>query len=220
MFGCIGRIVVIVVLLALGAVGYATRDRWGPALEARVGMRPRPPAFAEWQPITPEGAVRLRAAVDSLRRPTGPAYLNVRAGDLVAYAIEPVVRRLAADTGKAAPTALAGENILLIRGTVRMSDLGGAAALGPLAGVLEGAQAVELRGRIDVAAPGHATFQVTRVAIGSLVLPAAAIGRVVQQLAPRRDASQPEDVLPFAIAPEIADIRITHGHVTLYKAAK
>lgn len=222
MFGCIGRIVVVCVLLVLGAVAYATRDRWGPSLEQRIGMRPsRSAAFAGWQPVTPAGAERLRAAIDSLRRPTGPAFINVRAADLVAYAVEPVVRRLAPDSGKAVPaTANAGENVLMIRGAVKMSDLGGAAALGPLAGVLEGTQTVELRGRVDVASPGHATFQVTRIAIGSLVLPSAAIGRVVQQIVPRHDRSQPEDVVPFTIAPEIADVRITHGRVTLYKAAK
>ena len=36
MFGCLRRIVLAVLLIALGAWGYATKDRWWPAVRKRI----------------------------------------------------------------------------------------------------------------------------------------------------------------------------------------
>ena len=231
MFGCIGKIVVAALLIIVGAVGYVTRDWWEPRLRERVGAKPAAVASAPtWETVTREGAGRARAAVESFRRATGPVFVNVQAGDLVAYALEPVSRGLsagAATGGKSGTTvesvgaeALAGENVISVRGNVRMSDLGGAAALGPLAGVLEGTQRIEVRGRPEVTSPGSARFRVERIAIGNLVLPSAAIGRVVQRIAPRADPSAPAEAIALTLPSVVADIRVTGGRVTLYKAVK
>ncbi len=40
MFGCIGRIVVLAVLIVVGAVGYVTRGYWEPKVRARLGWKP------------------------------------------------------------------------------------------------------------------------------------------------------------------------------------
>ena len=102
----------------------------------------------------------------------------------------------------------------LIRGTVAVKDLGGAS--GPLAGVLDGDQPIEVRGRFEVAAGGGTSFRVERIALKSLVLPSGAIGAVVRRLAPKADGA----AIPLALPREVADIRVTAGRITLYKAAR
>lgn len=231
MFGCIGKVVVAALLIVVAAVGYVTRGWWEPRLRERLGVKPAAVASAPaWEPITRQGAERARVAIESFRRPTGPVFVNVKAGDLVAYALDPVSRGLSAGatTGTRSGTpdaalgaeALAGENVISVRGNVRMSDLGGAAALGPLAGVLEGTQRIEVRGRLEIPAPGSARIRVERIAIGNLVLPSAAIGRVVQRIAPRTDPATPAEAVVLTLPSVVADVRVTGGRVTLYKAVK
>ena len=221
MFGCIGRLVVLGVLLVLGAAAYVTRDRWEPALAARMGWR-RPPPAGGWEPITPEGAARVRAALDTLARPTGAGFVNVAPADLVAFALEPVLGKLAqaATDSVSRPSARADSGTLAVRGAVRMADLGGAAALGPLAGVLEGTQRIEVRGRLDVPTPGHARFVVTRIVIGQLTLPSAAVPRVVDMLVPRRGRDVPSGAVSIPLPPHVADVRVIRRRVTLYKGTR
>jgi hypothetical protein len=219
MFGCIGRLVVLGVVLIVAAAGYVTRDRWAPAVMTRITGR-NPSTVARWEPVTPAGAARARAALDSLKRPAGAAFVNVQAGDIVALAVEPLLKRLApASKEVPGPEARAETGLLRVRGSVKTSDLGGAAALGPLAGVLEGTQTIEVRGGIEVPAPGRAAFIVTRISVGDLVLPSAAIGRVIQQLAPRREKTQSETAVMLTLPATVADVRLRPGRVTLYKAA-
>ena len=215
MFGCIGRLVVLGVLLVAGAVAYLTRASWEPTVRARLGLKPAVVAAAPaWEPVTPEGALRVRTALDGFRRPTGPAFMNVHAGDLVAFAFDSMMRGWRSDAGRAHAEALAGENVVSIRGTVAVKDLGGVS--GPLAGVLDGDQPIEVRGRFEVAAGGGTHFRVERIALKSVVLPSAAIGAVVRRLAPAADGA----AIPLALPRDVADIRVTAGRITLYKAAR
>jgi hypothetical protein len=220
MFGCIGKIVVLAVLIVLGAVAYLSRGAWEPRLREKMGWTPKAAAVAPtWEPLTSAGATRARMAIASFRRPAGPVFVNTSAADLASLALEPLMRGLsAAGDSTARPEALAGENVISLRGNIRMADLGGAAALGPLAGVLEGTQRIEVRGRPVVVSPGTARFIVERIALGNLALPSAAIGRVVQRIAPRTDASAPAEAIALAVPRDVADIRVTGGRVTLYKA--
>lgn len=221
MFGCIGRLVVLGVLLVVSAGAYLTRDRWMPAVTARMGWR-RPAPAGGWEPVTPEGAARARAALDTLARPTGAGFVNVAPADLVAFALEPVLGKLAqAATDPASrPSARADSGTVAVRGSVRMADLGGAAALGPLGGVLEGTQRIEVRGRIDVPTPGHAQFVATRIIIGQLTLPSAALPRVVDLLVPERGKGLPSGAVAIPLPRQVADVRVIRRRVTLYKGPR
>lgn len=223
MFGCVGRIVVGLVVIALCAVAYVTRGAWEPRVRAKLGMKAPVVAGApKWEPITVAGAERARAAIETLRRPAGPVFLNVKASDLVAFALEPAIKRLDAavaasnDTAKHAE-ALAGDNVVSIRGSIRMADLGGGKELGPLSGMLEGTQKIEVRGRPEIVSPGKAIFRVERIVVGELTLPSAIIGRVVQRIVPRASKDDPDDAIALALPRDVADIRVTPGKVTLYK---
>jgi len=222
MFGCIGRIIVLAVLIVVGAVGYVTRGYWEPKVRAKLGWKPAVVAAAPaWEVITPAGAERARTAIATLKKPTGPSFLNVKVGDLVAFALDSALHGWGpAAPGKAGAEALAGENTVSIRGTIHTKDLGGAAALGPLAGVLEGDQPIEVRGRLEIAGNGRAQLRVERIALKNLVLPSAAIGVIVQRFAPRKDKTMDAASIVLTLPREIADIRVTPGRVTLYKAAK
>jgi hypothetical protein len=215
MFGCIGKIVVLAILIVCGAVAYLTRGMWEPKLREKLGMKPAPVAAApKWEPVTSEGATRARTAIDGFKRTTGPVFVNVGAGDLVAYAAGPIPKVL---TGA---EALAGENEISVRGRVKMAELGGSTVLGPMAGALGGTQAIEVRGRLEVTAPGKGLLRITRIKIGDLVLPGALTGRVVQRIAAKQDNTLADEAFVLTIPAEVADVRVTGGRVTLYKAVK
>lgn len=221
MFGCIGRIVVLAVVIILGAVAYVTRGYWEPKLRDKMGWKPAATAAApSWQPVTPAGAERVRASLASLRRPSGPVFTNVTAADLVAFALDSLLKRWSSSrSGASGAEALAGENTISVRGTVNMKQLGGDGALGPLAKVLEGDQPIEVRGRFEVAA-GAAQFRVERISVANFALPSAAIGPIVKRLGGPAGKGVADGAFAVALPAEVADIRVTPGRVTLYKAAK
>lgn len=222
MFGCIGRIAVLIVFVVLGSAAYATRGTWEPKVRATLGIRPAHVVAAPtWEPVTAAGATRARDAIAGLKRPTGPAFVNVKSGDLVAFALDTLLHGWGPATkGVTGTEALAGENQVSVRGTIHMKELGGAAALGPLAGMLEGDQPIEVRGRLEMVGPGRGQFKIERVALKDFVLPSAAIGPIVQRLLPRGNKELERGVLSFALPPEVADIRVTKGRITLYKAVR
>ena len=222
MFGCVGRIVVVAVLVVVGVVAWFTRGAWDPIVRAKLGLRPVVAAPAPaWEPVTAAGAGRVRAAIAGMQRHGGPAYLNVKAGDLVAFVLDSMLHTWSSATpGAAGAEAMAGENTVSIRGSLHMKDLGGAAALGPLAGMLEGDQPIELRGRLEVTADGRGLFRVERIALKDLVLPSAAIGPIVRRLAAGGGAPADLDAIALVLPAGIADIRVSRGRVTLYRAVQ
>jgi hypothetical protein len=156
-------------------------------------------------------------AFEALRRRDGPVYVNVRAGDLASYALDSVLRGLGG--GVTAAEARASDDGLHLRANVRVSDLGDAKALGPLAGVLEGSQQLEVRGRFEVMKPGLGRYRVDRIRLKDIALPSAAIPPLLKRLAiPVRDTTVGPDAVPVRLPGEVADARVAKGRVTLYKA--
>jgi hypothetical protein len=222
MFGCIGKVVVLVLFVVAGAAAYVTRDRWEPRVRERLGLprATKTTTAPTWEPVTVEGAERARAAIATLKKPTGPAFLNVKAADLVAFALDSMLRRIGQGAKDRIGTeALAGDNLISIRGKINVKELGGASSLGPLGGMLEGDQPVEIRGRLEVTGAGKAQLRVERVTVNSLVLPSPVVNMLVERINPK-NAKAGAGLIPFALPPEIADIRVSPGRVTLYKAVK
>jgi hypothetical protein len=85
---------------------------------------------------------------------------------------------------------------------------------------MTGTQRVSFRGTPRVVSPGKATFHVDRIYIGQLMLSGPIVGRIMRQVAPRADAGQPAGTIALALPAHVADIRVTGGRVTLYKAAR
>lgn len=188
----------------------------------KLGIRPVATTTAPaWEPVTAAGVARVRTAIATLRRPTGPAFINVQVGDLVAFAIDSAFRGTVSARREAnGAEALAGENMISIRTIVNMKDVGGDGAFGPLGSLLEGDQRVEVRGRIELTGRGNGQLRIERMALGNLVLPAAAIGPLLQRIAPRKGTPGSTAAIAFVLPAAIADIRVAPGRITLYRGTR
>ena len=213
MFGCMGRIgcLLLVVALALGA--WFTRDRWltrGPERSATSA------AEGVWEPLTEEGATRARAAVASISTRSGPVFANVRPGDLASYIFLSLQKTLPGDADDTR-AAVMGERFY-VRTLMSPSDLGGPEALGSLGGFFSTRDTVLLGGVFEVIEPGLAQYRVEEIRAGRLAIPKAMIPRMISRI---RKGGQREKLAPNGLALEIpahvGDVRIARGRVTLFK---
>jgi hypothetical protein len=215
MFGCLGRIGCLVLAVLIAGAAWLTRDAWYPRIRARV-VATTPPAAARWEPLTPEGAARARAALESLTRKNGPVFVNVNPADLAALVLDSVVHGFS--PGATGAEVLSRDDHLYLRAQVSVADLGGPGSLGPLSSLVAGKQEFTVRGRLEAVRPGWAQFRVDEIALKELKLPSAVIAKLVGRIATKdRDAATPADAIPLRIPREIADVRTGKGRITLYK---
>lgn len=226
MVGCIWRAGCLLLIAVCAAVGWFTRDTWYPrvrkqlhlpALAAPAKPAPAPAPVAKWEPLTPEGAARARAAIATLQSRSGRVYVDVAAGDFAAYALGPAVRELIKDSTGA--EALAHDEHVYVRAMVNVADLADATALGPLATMLNGRQEVTVGGRLEVIAAGRAEYIVDEIAFKELKLPSPLIEKIVSRIQVKgRTPAMPRNAIPVAIPRELADLRVGKGHLVLYKS--
>ena len=208
--GCIARLGCLVVLAILGVAAWFTRNTWLPE-----EYRTRAPAPATWQPATNAGAERARGALTKLSQPRGPVFQTLSAGDVAALAISemsPAVAR-AADSVSA---RIDGDRMTM-RANLKLDQLKG--KLGPLAGMLNDRETVEMSGTFVVVKPGVGGFVVQSAKIGRMAVPQAMIPRLVQEIdgGVRRADGLPENALRLPLPSYVGDIRVANGRVTLYK---
>ncbi|HEV8410986.1 MAG TPA: hypothetical protein VGQ30_10775 [Gemmatimonadaceae bacterium] len=219
MFGCLGRLGCLLIIAICAAAAWFTHDSWYPKLRARLGG-PGVTVSAsspKWEPLTPEGSARARLAVAKLSQKNGPVYVDVAAGDLAAYALDPALRELSRDSVSA--EALARDDRLSVRAMVNVADLADAKALGPLGSMLHGRQEITVRGKLEIVSPGHAQFRVDRISLKDLDLPGPLVENIIGRVrTSERTASTPKDAIPVRVPTELADVRVAKGHVVLYKS--
>jgi hypothetical protein len=213
-FSCLGRLGCLLILVVLGAFAFLTRDRWLPRI---TGERaPEPPT---WEAVSEPGARKAENALASLNRPNGPAYVTLSAAELAGLMVQSAGYRLPA-TLDSVQAAIEDETVR-VRALVKLDDIKGLDALGPLSGLLDKQERIEFTGTLGVIRPGLGEFRVATVKVADLALPRAAIPRLLARL----DKSvRPEGVAPDGIAitiPEsIGDVRVARGQVTLYRRTK
>jgi hypothetical protein len=221
MFGCLRRLGCLI-LIAFGALAYVTRESWLPAFRELTGVgQEETPAAADgtWAPLTPEGAARARARVQSLAARSGPVYTNVAAADLAAYVYDELRRQLP-PSAEQVEAAVFGDQ-LHVRTVVRLSDLGGTRVLGPLAQFLSERDTVQFGGTFEVVRPGLAEFRVRQIKLRQLSVPSRLVPQVLGQLGRgTRPEGAAADALPLEIPPHLSDVRIARGRVTLYKSVQ
>lgn len=214
MFSCLGRLGCLLLFVVAGALAFLTRERWLPRV---LGDRASAPVT--WESVNEPGAKKAEDAVASLGKPGGPAYVTVSAAELAALMVENSGHRLPAALDSV-EAAIDSETVR-VRALVELDDIRGLDALGPLSGLLDKRERIELTGTMAVIRPGLGEFRVASVQVADLSLPRAAIPRLLARL----DASvRPEGVAPNGIAitiPDyIGDVRVARGQVTLYRRVK
>lgn len=224
MFGCLRRLGCLAVLLVVGVLLYLNQGLWLPKLRQLTGRAAPADEVAApagvWQPLTPEGAARARRDVQRLGGSSGPAFANVAPGDLAAYVYDELRRQLP-PSAEQVEAAVFGDQ-LHVRTVIQLRDLGGSGTLGPLAQLLSDRDTVQFGGTLEVIRPGLAQFRVRQIKLRELAVPSALVPRILAQL--NAKATRPEgvaaDALPLTVPPQIGDVRIARGRVTLYRTAQ
>jgi hypothetical protein len=217
--GCVRSAGCLVVFLVVLALGWFYRNDL-----ARVLGRERPPApgTAEtgWRPLTPEGAARARAAIARVEHHSGRISEHVAPADLAAYVLQELAKRGIPANGDSAQASVTGDQ-LHVRAVMRLGEIGARDALGPFAATIGDHARVEFAGRVQVVRPGLGQYRLTMIRIGDLTVPKALIPRLVQRIDPRpRPAAIAPDGLPLAIPPDIGDVHVANGQVTISRAAR
>src|SRR5688572_14257688 len=215
--GFIKAIGCLVVIVAIAAVAYLSRGLWWGRVTGRNPVDSVSVAALTWQPLTTEGSVRARQALQRLAARTGPQYVDVAPGDLAAYIFRELSRTLPSSADSIQAAAI-GER-LHVRALILTSDLGAKDALGPISMLLGTQERVQMGGTIRIIRPGFAEFQVKEFRIRDFALPQALIPRLIRQIT--RGARPPglaPDGLPLRTPVYIGDVRVSNGKITLYKA--
>jgi len=199
-------------LLAIG--GWLTRDRW---LHKVTGSAPATTTAASpWQPLSPEAGSRGKRKIDDLANPSGPVFTNLSASEVASYVFQTVARTIPA-SADSAEAAVIGD-ALYVRAVLPMREIAGTGVLGPLAGLLNDRERLQLGGSFRVIRPGLSEFEVREIKLRDFNVPRGAIPRLLQQIS---RGNRPEGVAPNALAVttprSLADVRIANGRVTLYK---
>jgi hypothetical protein len=207
-FGCL-----VLVVLAVAA-GWFLRDKFDFSDRdvATLGD-----TAVVWEPITTEGAERARKAIEGLGGRAAPVFESLRPGDVSSYIFVALARQLPPSAEKI-ESAVIGDR-LHVRATVKLSDFGGAGALGPLAGFLGEREPMQLGGYFHVIRPGLAEFRVTELHLGTFNVPANLIPRLIRGFSRGvRPEGVADDGLPLVVPPYLADVRIANGRVVLYRS--
>jgi hypothetical protein len=212
MLGCLRRFGCLLVLVCFAGGLYLTRHRWLPFVTP-AGRD----AIAElpWAPLSEAGAERVRGAMARLARYDGPVFSNVAAADLASFLLDSVVT--GATSGARSAEAAIRRDEILLRTKLRVGDLGADAV--PLLGGVAGRTAtVIVGGTLAVERPGLGAWRIQRIDVDAISIPGWAVPRVTRELARRlRRAGTTDGAFGFALPPQVADVRIGHGIVTLYK---
>jgi hypothetical protein len=214
--GCIARLGCLIVLAILAAAGWLTKDRW----LHKVTGRPATSATAEplWQPLTPAAGERGRRALEGLARPAGPVFASLTAAEAASYVFQSAARTIPASSDSV-EAAVIGD-ALYVRAVVPVKEIAGSGVLGPLAGLLNDRERLQLGGSMRVIRPGMSEFQIRELKLRDFKVPAGAIPRIVTQISRgNRPEGISNDAIPVAIPSNLGDVRIANGRVTLYRSA-
>ena len=211
MLGCLRRVGCLVVLVALVAVGWLTRDRWMPVVFGDRGSR-----AAIWTPITTQGGKQASTSLESLGRKSGPVFVNLTAAQLAGLLLSGIVGPLPPSV-QGAEAAVVGDQVH-VRATVALDDIKGLDVVGPLVDFVNKRERFELGGTLEILSPGVAQLRVESAQIGELPIPKAAIPKLLDRMVRGgRPAGTAPNGITFAVPTYIGDVRVTKGKVTVYK---
>jgi len=211
--GCIARIGCLILLVCLAIGAWFTRDRWMSKITGKPVVTSTAP---RWEPLSPTAGAAGKRKLDDLARPSGPVFTNLSASEVASYVFQTVARTIP-ESADSAEAAVIGD-ALYVRAVVPVRDIAGSGVLGPLAGMLNDRERLQLGGGFRVIRPGLSEFEVREIKLRDFKVPRGAIPRLLQQIS---RGNRPEGVAPNALAVttprSLGDVRIANGRVTLYK---
>jgi hypothetical protein len=222
MGGCLRRLGCLIVLLAIAAGVWLTREKWlkivpGGKSSSDSSSAAVPPERT-WQPLSPAAGARGKRAIDGLASARGPVFVNLAPDEIASYVVQAAGGAFPG-TADSVEAAVIGD-ALYVRAIVPTKDIAGSGVLGPLAGLLNERERVSLGGSFHVVRPGLSEFQLRDVKLREFSVPRAAIPRLVKQITKGKTTPGVSDTaLPVPTPKSLADVRIANGRVTLYKTA-
>lgn len=215
MFKLIWKIGCLLIVIALGAAVWYFRGYWIPKAKQAVAVE-APADTAGWTRITAASGERARKRIATLGHRGGPAYVTLTASEFAAHVLGSALSEVARhDT---AAQAIVENDRLYIRARIRLADIGGKEALGPLARLLNDTEPLLVGGTLEAVRPGLAQFRIKEVAVRGIEVPRSVVGTLVKRWSPgTRPDSLATDGLPVTLPPDVVDLRIQNGKVTLYK---
>ena len=214
--GCIRKLGCLVLLVLLAAALWLTRGRWLPFVRGGGGEATASSTEGVWEPLTTAGAERARKAIEGLASRSGPVFANLRPGDVASYVFIALRRELPPSAENVAATVIGDR--MYVRADIKLTDVGGAAVLGPLASFLSDRETMMFGGTFEVLRPGLAQFHVQELKLRELSIPQRMIPKLVQRIGRgSRPPGVAPDALPLLVPEQIGDVRVSRGRVTLYK---
>lgn len=227
--GCFRRLISLVLLALLAVGAYVTREHWLPQARQLVGLSKGRSAATDssaaaadtgWMSLSFAAGERGRQAVAKLRSRNGPALVRLNASEFASAALDSLLTQLPASTDSLQVRTAGSE--FQVRARVRLADLGGRGALGPLASMLGDRERLLLGGMLEpTATPGLAQFRLTRVRVGDFTVPGAVVPKLVQSIKRRgapAAAGVESSALPVRLPAGVGDIRAAQGQITIYRA--
>jgi hypothetical protein len=211
--GCIARIGCLILLVCLAIGAWFTRDRWLPKITGKPVVTSTTPG---WEPLTPEAGATGKKKLEELAKPSGPVFTNLSATEVASYVFQTLARTIPAKADSA-EAAVIGD-ALFVRAVVPVREIAGTGVLGPLAGLLNDRERLQLGGTFHVIRPGLSEFEVREIKLRDFKVPTGAIPRLVRELSKgERPAGIAPNALPVTTPNSLGDVRIANGQVTLYK---
>jgi hypothetical protein len=215
--GCLRGIGCLVLVVVIAAAAWWFRADWLPLLHrgAAAGVSDSASTVV-WEPVTPEGAARAKAAVAKLGERSGPVFTNLPPGDLTAYILSELSKQLPPSAHDVEAAVI--DHQLWVRAQIRLSDFGGPGELGPLGSFFGEAEPVMFGGTLAIVNPGLAVYRVKELRIRDMAVPSPMIPKLLRRV---EHGSRPpglaDDALPMLVPDYIADVRVQNGKITLYK---
>jgi len=210
---CLARIGCLTLVCILAVVGWFTRDRWLPMVGYRSTSSVTGPA---WESLSDAGAERTRRALDKLSQARGPVFQSLSGGDVASFIFRELARQLPPSTDSV-EAAVIGDRLYL-RASIKLSEIGGAAVLGPLASFVGEREQIQFGGTFHVIRPELAEYVVKEIKLRELAVPSGMIPKLMAKIerGPRPQGVS-ADGLPIVIPKYVGDIRVANGKITVYK---
>jgi hypothetical protein len=211
--GCIARLGCLILLVCLAVGAWLTREKWLPTITGKPAVTSTAPG---WESLTAEAGAAGKKKLEELAKPSGPVFTNLSATEVASYVFQTLTRTIPAQADSA-EAAVIGD-ALFVRAVVPVREIAGTGVLGPLAGLLNDRERLQLGGTFHVIRPGLSEFEVREIKLRDFKVPTGAIPRLVRQLSHgERPVGVAPNALPVTTPRSLADVRIANGKVTLYK---